>query len=814
MGPTALAPVLVSGEWAHAGTKMTEQMRWGVGARLPRKEDDRYMRGRGTYVGDIKAPGLRDVAFVRSPVAHARVLGVNPPPGFEGRVFVWGDMDGVSPIRAVSGLPGFKPSDHFPLANGKVKFVGDIIAMCVGSSRADAEDLAAAVTYDLEELPVVPDALSALEQGAGRVHEDWSDNTYLATNIEKGDKSAIENAAVSVTRKLRLNRQCMAPLEGKGTIAWWDDRLGQLVVHTSTQLPHMIRRGLSECLGLEERQIHVVAPDVGGGFGFKSLMQPEEVCVAWLAMHLKRPVRWLEDRREHLVAAANTREHNYDITVHLDRQGRLLGIEADAIVDVGAYSVWPFSACLESAQIASILPGPYRMDYYACSTVSVATNKPPFMPYRGVARTGVCFALEVMLDIAASELGLEPHEVRAGSLVTAEDMPYTNITGKLFDSGDYPESLRRAVEAIDLPSVRERQKAGEKDGRLLGIGIATFAEQAAHGTTVYAAWGIPMVPGYEQASARVTPDGGLELRIGVHSHGQGMETTMAQVASEVLGLDPAVINVVHGDTALTPFSTGTWGSRCMVMAGGAVSRACGVLAERIATIGAHLLQTTPERVKVAEGRVTGEHGSVSIAEVAKAWYLRPEELPQDVAHEGLETTAGYKPKVDSGTFSYATHAAVVLVDPDLGGVEIVDYVVAEDGGTLVNPQVVDGQILGGTAQGIGTALYEESPFDTQGQPLASTFADYILPGPVEVPDVEIIHMEIPSPYTEYGVKGIGEGGAIAPPAAVVNAINDALKAIGAEVLETPASPRRIVAAIQKANAAAPEPSRTAEGVQG
>jgi len=381
-------------------------------------------------------------------------------------------------------------------------------------------------------------------------------------------------------------------------------------------------------------------------------------------------------------------------------------------------------------------------------------------------------------------------------------MPFDNITSKHFDSGDYPECLRRAVGAIDLPAVRARQRAGEADGRLLGVGFAIFCEQSAHGTSVYAGWGIPMVPGHEQASARLTPDGGLELRVGAHSHGQGHETTLAQVANEILGIDPEAVKVVHGDTAYTPYSTGTWGSRCMVMGGGAVARACREIARRAARIGAALLQADEREVEVRDGAVVGPSGAVSLGEIARAWYLRPQDLPPDVDPGGLEATAGYKPARDSGTFSYAAHAAVVALDPELGAVEILDYVVVEDGGVLVNPMIVDGQVWGGTAQGIGTALYEEMPFDRAGQPLASTLADYLLPGATEVPAIRTLHMETPSPYTEFGVKGIGESGAIGPPAAIANAINDALAPLGAEVCALPVTPRRIFEAIRKARDAA------------
>ncbi|WP_454020799.1 xanthine dehydrogenase family protein molybdopterin-binding subunit [Azospirillum sp. Marseille-Q6669] len=776
----------------------------GVGARVRRKEDDRLLRGRGRFVGDIALVGMKELAFVRSPVAHATITGIEIPEEHRGAVFTWADLaaGGVKPIRAVSGLPGFKVSEQPALADGKVRFVGEPVAVCVAATRAEAEDIAASVFVDYAELPVNSDMLEAVKPGAPKVHDHWPDNVFLETNVGGTIAEIAATAPVKVSRTIRTARQCMVPLEGKGVVAHWDRHVEQLVLTTSTQMPHIVRAGLSECLDLDQGLIRVVAPDVGGGFGWKGLLQPEEIVAAWIAMRLDRPVRWTEDRREHLVAAANAREHHYEITAYADARGRLLGIEADAWVDAGAYSVYPFSACLEAAQVGSILPGPYDFAHYRCRTFSVCTNKPPIVPYRGVARTGVCFAMEQMIDAVADAVGREPWQVRLENLVPPEKMPFDNVTKKHFDSGDYPESVRRAVAAIELEGWRARQKAGEVDGRLIGVGFATYCEQSAHGTAVYHGWGIPMVPGHEQAQARITPDGGLELRVGVQSHGQSMETTFAQVAHEVLGIPLEKIKLVHGDTGLTPYSTGTWGSRSMVMAGGAVATACRTLAERLRKIGAHLMQAVPEGVVLKDGAVTAGPAAVTIREIAHIWYRAPQLLPADVDRGGLEVTAGYKPGSDHGTFSYATHAVAVAVDPEIGQVEILDYVVVEDAGTMVNPMVVDGQIYGGVAQGVGTALYERMPYDAEGQPLASTFADYLIPGFTEVPHVRIIHMLTPSPYTEFGVKGIGEGGAIAPPAAICNAINDALKPLGVIVTNAPMTPEVILGAIAETRGAA------------
>ena len=467
-------------------------------------------------------------------------------------------------------------------------------------------------------------------------------------------------------------------------------------------------------------------------------------------------------------------------------------------IDGGAYSNWPFTIGLEPGQATGNLPGPYDFRGYRCKTSCVATNKPGFMPYRGVARTGVCFAMELMIDAIARAVNRDPYEVRLENLVRPEQMPYDNVARKHYDSGDYPRALRMAREKLDVDKWRERQSRGEPDGRLIGIGFASYCEQSAHGTSVFASWGLPMIPGYDQATVRVTPGAGLEVRVGVHSHGQGMETTLAQLAHEVLGIALSRIQVVHGDTGTTPFSTGTYASRSIVMSGGAVVNACKSLIPRFLRIGGHLLKCAESDARYENGAVVGPAGRVTLAEIAEAWYLRPERLPKDVDRLGLEASVAFKPKVDTGAFSYASHALAIALDPDTGQIEILDYVIVEDCGTLVNPMVVEGQTLGGVAQGIGTAMYEEVQYDANGQPNASTFMDYLLPGPTEIPAIRVYHLETPSPYTEFGIKGMGEGGAIAPPAVICNALNNALTPYGVEVSSTPLTPEKILEALEKA----------------
>jgi len=767
-----------------------------IGHRVPRKEDERFLRGKGQYIGDLRFAGMRDVAFVRSAVAHARLVDIRIPEHLRDSVFTAKDLAGVKPIRAVSPLPGFQSSDQPVLAVDKVRQVGELIAMCVADTRAEAEDLAAQVTVEYDELPAVVDMLAAQEPGAPQIHDSIKGNIFVRVDFDGDIESVAKTAPVRVSRELRTARQVMSPIECRGFVALWDTRLSQLILHGATQFPHVVRTGLADVLQIPEVQVRVVSADIGGGFGYKAILAGEEVALSWLALRCGHPVRWLEDRREQLVANANCREHYYNMTAYADHAGKLLGFEANCAVDCGAYSSYPFTAAIEPSQVSAILPGPYHIPVYRCSTVGVVTNKCAQLQYRGVARPGCCYAMEVMIDAIAHEVGREPHEVRMENLVTAEMMPYQNCSDKYFDSGDYPELTRMVVDAIDVAAVRERQKRGEPDGRRIGLGLAVLSEQTAHGAT---ADGKRRVL-YEQTFARLMPDGSLEVRAGIMSIGQGLETTLAQVAGEIMGVDPKHVQVRLGDTETSPYSSGAWGSRGMVWAGGATSRAAKELAQRVKVIGAAMLQTEVDKVSLRDGAVHGPQGSVTLRDIARAYYLFPSELPVDTDHHGLEVTGGYAPDLLTGIHTGAAHACVVAVDPETGGVEILDYVVAEDAGVLINPMIVDGQIYGGTAQGIGSGLYEEMPFDAHGQPLASTLADYLLPGPTEVPNIRLLHMETPSPYTEFGQKGVGEGGAIGPAAAIANAVNDALRPLGAEVSRIPITPRRILEALHRANA--------------
>jgi aerobic carbon-monoxide dehydrogenase large subunit len=777
----------------------TEPQGW-IGASLLRKEDARHLNGRGMFIADVYVPGVQDVAFVRSQMASARIRRITKPPDSAGRVFTLADIGSINILVAGPEVAAHRHSPYPPLADDTVRFVGQTIAACIMPTRAQAEDLADSVAVEMEELPAVVDAVAALRADSPRVFDDWPSNSYLSTTLLAGDPDSLLSAPIRLRRRFRMNRQATVSLEGRGVLAYWDDRLDELVVYLSTQGGQMKRHALSQMLGLPEHKVRVIAPDVGGGFGGKNRIMPEDVAIAALALKVGHPVRWIEDRREHLLASVHARDHTYDLTISADRDGTLLGIEGDIHIDAGAYALWPTGASQEASMAVRNLTGPYRMRHLKLHSHTVATNKAPMGPYRGVARPGATFAIERLVDEVARELGCEPFDLRRRNIVSAAELPYETAAGMNLDSGDYVAALDVARDQIDLPAIRARQAAGEPDGRRIGVGFAFYTEQSGHGIAEFAKRKSRYMPGYESASARMLPDGTVLIYVGAQNHGQGHETSLAQIAAHELGIDPGQISIRYGDTAVGPYGFGTFASRSIVFAGGAVAKTSRALAEKIRRIGAGLMQAALAETRIERGVVYGPSTNISVAEIAYAANVRPDHLPSGV-EPLLEAFASYEPSDSGGVFAYGTHAVVVAVDPDSGVTELLDYAVCEDCGTLINPMIVDGQVQGGIAQGIGTALYEEIPYDESGQPLATTFADYMVPCAPEVPTVRISHMSTPALTTEYGVKGLGEGGAIAPPAAIANAVADAFSDIAASFNETPLTPRRVSEAIAAARLA-------------
>ncbi|MEV0405024.1 xanthine dehydrogenase family protein molybdopterin-binding subunit [Actinoallomurus sp. NPDC050550] len=784
-----------------AGPSVSSRSRYGIGAARLRVEDARHLRGQARFLADIALPGMRDAVFVRSPVAHGRLLDVRPPPDTpSGACWTAAELGASGrPVAATAALPGFRAAAYPPLATGTVRYVGEPIAMVLGDDRAAAADLADRVDVRIEALPAVSGLDQALAERPALVHESWPDNVYVRVARSFGDvEAAVRAADLSITREYRIARQSCAPLECRGVIAHYDPGMDQLVVYSATQFPHVLRDALAERLEPEVRRLRVIAPDVGGGFGAKVSLYPEELAIAAAALRCGHPIRWVESRREHLVAATQAHGHRIRVTVHASSSGAILAVEADIVADAGAYSIWPWTAAMDATMAAAMIPGPYRIRDYRFTSTTVATNKAPLGPYRGVSRPVACFAIERTVDELARRLGAEPYDLRVWNMVRPEQMPYTSVAGRVYDSGDYPEAVRQATKLIGHGAWRRRQRLTDPRERTrIGIGYAAFTEQTAHGVAEWTSRGMPITFGAESARVVLDAIGTLTVACGIKELGQGLETCLAQVVGEVFDVDPGAVAVVQGDTALTPRGDGTFSSRSIVMAGGAAHRAATTLAAKVRRVAAAMLDRPAGELRFTDGRIAGSDASITLRELARTFLLRPDRVPAEI-EPGLEATCHYRPDVQTGAFTYATHAAVVEVDLDTGLVRLLDYAVVEDCGTVVNPLIVDDQIVGGVAQGIGTALLEELVYDGDGRPRATSLTDYFLPGVSDVPRIRVHHLETPSPHTVHGVKGVGESGAIAPPAAIANAVSDALAEFDAFIGEVPLTPDRVWTALRDA----------------
>ncbi|HYG41350.1 MAG TPA: molybdopterin cofactor-binding domain-containing protein, partial [Bordetella sp.] len=613
-------------------------------------------------------------------------------------------------------------------------------------------------------------------------------NLIMCSQRSVGEFDRIARQAESLglrqtTRNFKMARVLACPLEGRGVLALRDKASGAIHLHLSTQRPHLIRSFVAEQLpDLRESDLRVIVPDVGGGFGSKSNLYPEEVLLTALAMELDRPVRWIEDRYEHFVASNHSRQHDQRITAYFDRGGRIHAIDASFIVDGGAYCAKTSTGAIEANMAANVMLGPYDIRHYRYEAISIYTNKSPMGPYRGVGRPGGCFAMERMIDEVAHELGMDAMEVRRRNLISGSAMPYVTATGLHYDSGDYLAAVNAAEQRV-----HERWTRKARPGRKAGIGYAMLVEQAGHGSVEWFRRGSPTVYGHEAARATLNGDGTLEIDVGTLAHGQGHATSYAQIAAEVTTLPLEAIRIRQGDTAATPYGMGTVASRSIVMGGGAVTQACRMIVDKARRIAAADMGDAPEALRLVDGVLHGAQDKLSLAEIALITSVQIHRLPKEI-EPGMSVQAFYRPGVETGTFSYAVHAARIEVDTDTGFVEVTDYLVVEDCGTVINPLIVDGQIIGGVAQGIGQALYEAMRYNTDGQPETVTFGDYALPSALEVPSIDIVHLHTPSPFSAFGVKGMGEGGSVPPPAAIANAVRQALLDQDIAVDCTPISP--------------------------
>lgn len=758
-------------------------MSW-IGRSLPRLEDPSLLMGQGRYVADL-ARGAAAVKFVRSPVAAGRILGIEAPEGE--LVFTAADLAGVRPICPILHRPDYIAVEQPILAKDRVMFSGQALAVVIAADQGLAEDLVEQVFADIEAEDAIIDFDGALAEGAAAVHAHAPGNVLVEGKLRSPGLDAVfADAAEIVALDLRSGRQSAMPLEGRGGLTRYDDISGRVTLYASVQMPHMLRTGIADTLQMPESDLRVVAPDVGGGFGQKMSLFPEYVALVWLARHLKRDLAWIEDRRENFLASAHSRDQAFSVRGAFDKDGVLLGLDADLKSNVGAFSCYPVTCGVEPLMALAELPGPYKVAEYGVRSRGVTTNTGMMAPYRGVSRPMLTLTMERMMDVAAKRLGLDPLEIRRRNLI--DTFPHRSPTGLVYDEGSYKEAMERAAEAIDVTAFRKRQAAARAQGRHLGIGFSVFSERTGYGTPAYAARGMGIVPGYEIVSCAMDPSGFVEARIGSSPHGQGLKTALAQLIADELGTVPEKVRIISGDTDATPYGWGTFASRSMVIAGGACKLAAGKVAVRLKAVAAVLMQAKAEDVVLEDGlaRVVGTNLSLPIPEVARAAYHQSHRFPE--AGPGLVENATYDP---GGTFSNACHACIVEVDVETGGVTIERFVVAEDAGVLINPMIVDGQIHGGVAQGIANALFEELVYDETGNLLTVSLADYLPPTIAEMPTIEIEHLVTVTDASITKAKGVGEGGAIGAPAAVLNAIVDALSPYGVELFQMPATPQRI-----------------------
>jgi carbon-monoxide dehydrogenase large subunit len=763
-----------------------------IGQSPPRKEDARLLTGRGRYVSDLALPRMVHVAFVRSTEAHAELAAVDleaarRAPGVV--AVVAGDDPAVAAIglTAVSALATYVSTTQPLLARSKVRFSGEAVAAVVADDRYRAEDAAELVTVDYRPLPATVDAARRVA-GAPPVHDEAPDGVVVQRRFEAGDVEAqLAGAHLVVERTFRTNRHAAVPLEARAAVASWDPADGTLVLHSGVQMPHLVRTLLAELFGLVESRVRVVAGDVGGGFGVRAALYPEDVLLCLLAMRLGRPVAWREDRAEHLLAANHARDHHYRARAGFDPDGRLVALDAEATCNVGAYSIVPWTAALEPLMAGGLLAGPYKVDHYRCEVRGVCTNTSPAGPYRGVARPATTFVMERLLDIAAARLGLGPVEVRRRNLVGPDDIPYTAATRLVHDSGAYPACLEQVVEAIGYPGFRAEQAAARAAGRRIGIGFACYNELTGMGKAASAGPRIAFRTGHEACTVRVDPGGGVTVLAGVSSQGQGLQTTLAQIVASTLGVAYDDVEVRFGDTAEGLFGFGAFASRQGVIGGGAALVTARAVRAKLCTLAAHLLEAAPEDLEVEGGRVsvrgTPARG-LTVAEVARVAYLEAHRLPADL-EPGLEATRFYDPVL--GSFAAGAQAAVVEVDAATGQLRVLRYACVEDTGEVIHPKIVEGQVEGAIAQGIGGALLEHLVYDEGGNLTTTTLADYLLPTSMDIPELHIGHLRTPADNA-LGVRGVGEGGTLGPPAALANAAADAL---GVELNELPLHPARL-----------------------
>lgn len=769
-----------------------------VGQPIKRKEDPRLITGTATYVDDVNLPGMVHAAILRSIHGHARIrrIDVAAARGHPGVLAVVTGEEvraHIRPIPCAAQMPDLKMPEHPVLALGKVRYVGEPVAAVVAVDRYTARDALDLIAVDYEPLPAAVDPEQALKPGAPILHEQWTDNRAYTWNLSGGDVDRAFGEAQVVIRQRMVNQR-LAPMamEARGVVAQYHPGDDALTVWSSTQIPHLLRTLLAGMLGLAENRIRVIAPEVGGAFGSKLNVYAEEAIVAYLAKRLGRPVKWIEGRRENFQTTTHGRDQIDDLEIAASKEGKVLGLRLRIVADLGAYHqlLTPIIPTLTGV----MLNGCYDIPNLQVELIGVFTDKMATDAYRGAGRPEATYLIERAMDLVAREVGLDPAEVRRRNFI--QRFPFQTVTGLNYDSGNYEAPLEKALELVQYEKLREEQRRAREQGRYLGIGLATYVEICAMGPSS----GMP-AGGWESATVRVEPTGKATVLTGASPHGQGQETSFAQLAADELGIPYDDVVVLHGDTQTVQYGIGTFGSRATAVGGTAVLLALRKVKQKATTLAAHLLKADPGEVVFEGGQfmVAGApEKTLSMAQVADAAH-HAKSIPPDF-EPGLSATTFFEPS--NYTFPFGTHVAVVEVDPETGEVKFLRYVAVDDCGRVLNPMLVDGQIHGGIAQGLGQALMEELVYDETGQLVTGTLMDYAIPKAKDVPPFLTARLETPSPVNPMGLKGVGEAGTIGSTPAIVNAVVDALAALGVKHIDMPLKPERVWRAIR----AAPRPA--------
>jgi len=756
-----------------------------VGKRIRRREDPRLITGTATYVDDIQMPGMHYAAIVRSPHAAARIRSIDTKAAAEtpsvAAIYTGKDTAKVGPVPCGGSLPGLRVPHHYILATDRVYFVGHPVAVVVATDKYLARDAAEKIEIDWDVLPAVADPEKAIAAGAPPVHPEWPDNVAFNYHQEGGDvDKAFAEADVVVKQRITSQRLIPSAMETRGVVAEWRAADRQLNLYTSTQVPHLVRTLVAGMLGLEENRMRVITPEVGGGFGSKLNIYAEEALMGFVAMQIGKPVKWIESRRENFLCTIQGRGHVDYFELAAKKDGTILGIKLKLIQDLGAYHqlLTPVIPTLS----VLMMPGLYRTQNVRADIVGAFTNCVPTDAYRGAGRPEATHGIERMVDILSDELKIDPAEIRLKNFVHKEEFPFPTATGLMYDSGNYAAPLEKALATVDYQKLRAEQTEARKQGKLLGIGICTYGEICGIGPS-------PATPagGWESATVKIEPSGKVTILTGICHHGQGEETTFAQIAADELGVDIDDILVLRGDTAIVQYGIGTFGSRGTAIGGTALYFALQELRTKVKKFGAMLLES--DDVSFANGQVTcNKTGkSKSLAEIAGASY-RALKLPPNT-EPGLNSTHFWEPP--NFTFGFGAHLVVTDIDTDTGQVKVRRYVAVDDCGNILNPLIVDGQVHGGVAQGLGQALWEEAVYDDNGQLLTGEFMDYAMPRAHMMPWIESDHTITPSPVNPLGVKGVGEAGTIGCSPAVVNSVVDALSHFGVRHIDMPLTPEKV-----------------------